>query len=283
MTAAGQELEPRAFSPGPMGLNIAAATASYSTGDLVFDASLPLEDVTADVYVLGAGYQRFFGLFGRTAKFAVAAGWASGDAVGYVNDNYHERHFVGFTDPRIAVSWIFAGAPAMTAKEYAQYRPRNLAGFSVSLSPPVGRYEEDRLLNVGTNRWTMRTQLGAAHYQGRWTFEGTLGAQFFTDNKEFLGAVQQQEPIASVQAHVAYNFRPQLWVAGSATYYRGGESTIAGDSRPGFTSNSRYGLSASIPLPHRQSLGLNYSRGLSTRAGSDYDTLIATWAIRWLD
>ena len=127
-----QELEPRAFSPGPIGLNIAVVSASYSTGDLVFDASLSLEDVTADKSVAGVGYQRFFSLFGKTAKVAAVAAWANSDAEGLVNDQFHERHFSGLTDPRVAMSWIFFGAPAMTAKEYVGYRPGTLAGVSLS-------------------------------------------------------------------------------------------------------------------------------------------------------
>ena len=283
LAAQAQEMEPRAFSPGPTGLNIAALSLSHSSGDLVFDSSLPLEDVTAEVLVGGAGYQRFFGLFGKTAKFAVAAAWADSDAEGYVNDSFHERHFSGLTDPRIAMSWIFAGAPAMTMAEYAKYRPRTLAGFSVSLSPPLGEYEPDKLLNAGTNRWTLRSQLGVSAYRGKWTLEGIAGANFFTANEEFLGSQrQEQDPIYSIQAHAAYTVRPQLWIAGSATYYRGGGSTIDEIARPGFQSNSRYGVTASVPLVKGQSLGLNFSRGLSTRVGSNYDVFSVTWATRWM-
>jgi len=44
----------------------------------------------------------------------------------------------------------------MGLKEFATYRPRTLAGYSISISPPLGAYENDKLLNVGTNRWTFR-------------------------------------------------------------------------------------------------------------------------------
>jgi outer membrane putative beta-barrel porin/alpha-amylase len=280
-----QELEPRAFSPGPRGLNIVAVNGSYSSGDLVFDSSLPLKDVTSKVTTVGAGYQRFFGLWGKTAKFAVAGAWATGDAHGFVQDQFHARHFVGFTDPRVAFSYIFLGAPSMTAAEYAKYKPKTLAGFAASLSPPVGAYENNRLLNVSTNRWTFRPQLGISRYQGPWTFEGTLGAQFFSTNDEYYPghARQEQAPIESLQVHCAYTIRPQMWVAASATYYRGGAPTIDGVEGAGFQSNSRYGVTGSMALPHRQSVTVNYSRGLSVRAGSNYDTLIVAWAARFMD
>ena len=282
-TAGAQELEPRAFSPGPTGLNIALASLGYSSGDLVFDSSIPIEGATADVRTFGAGYQRFFGLFGQTAKFAVLDAVADCDAEGQVQGMYHERHFRGLTDPRIGMSWIFYGAPAMTPREYASYKPRTLAGFSLAVSPPLGQYDKTKLLNAGTNRWTFRPQLGVSRYRGRWTLEATLGASFFTDNKEFIpgNVTQSQNPITSLQLHCGYTIKPQMWIAASATYYRGGGTAIDDVPRPGFQSNSRYGITASFPLPKRQSLQLNYSRGLITRTGSNYDTAIAGWGIRW--
>jgi hypothetical protein len=280
---AAQDLEPRAFAPAPVGFNIAAISLSHSSGDLVFDASLPIKDVTGKTDGLALGYQRFFGLFGQTAKFAVAAAGVDASAQGFVNNLYHERKFRGPVDPRVAVSFIFHGAPAMTPVQYSKYKPHTLAGFALSLAPPLGQYDHTKLLNAGTNRWTLRSQLGASRYQGKWTFEGTLGGQFFTDNHEFFGeATQSQSAIYSVQGHVSYSFRQQLWVAASATFYRGGSTTIDGIESPGFTSNSRYGVSGSMPFGKRQSISMNYSRGLSTRFGSNYDTIIVTWIVRWL-
>lgn len=283
-TAFAQELEPRAFSPGPTGMNIGAISTSYSTGDLVFDSSIPIEDATAETFIGGIGYQRFLGLAGKTAKLSVAAAWADSDARGIVADAYRERHFSGPTDPRISFSMILFGAPAMTPQQYAKYRPRNLGGFSLSVSPPLGQYDNEKLLNAGTNRWTLRTAFGVSSYRGPWTIEGTVGGAFFTDNTEFMGtSTQEQEPIWALQGHCAYTFKPQLWVAVGATYYRGGGTTVDSIEKPGFQNNSRYGISASIPVARGQSLSLNLSEGLATKVGSDYTTLIVTWGVRWFD
>ena len=171
----------------------------------------------------------------------------------------------------------------MSLAEYAKYKPQTLAGVAFVVSPPLGEYESDKLLNAGTNRWSLRTRAGVSRYQGPWTVEGTLGAQFFTDNHEFLvKSKQSQEPIYSAQGHVSYSFRQQLWVAASATYYRGGATIIDGVESPGFASNSRYGATASVPITRMQSVSLNFSRGLSTRFGSNYDAWVLTWIVRWL-
>ena len=283
--AQSQELEPRAFSPGPTGFNIAAVSGAYSSGDLVFDAALPIKDATGNSKSVGVGYQRFFGLFGKTAKFAVAGAWADGHAEGLVGGQNRVRDMQGFTDPRLGVSWIFFGAPAMAPAQYSKYRPTTVSGVSFGVSPPVGQYDRTRVINIGTNRWTFRSQFGVAHYWQRWMAEGTLGGQFFTGNDEYYpgSAKQSQNPVGSVQGHVSYAFKPQMWIAASATYYRGGATSVDGVPTPGFQSNSRYGVSGSMPLTRGQALGLNYSRGLSTRSGSNYDTVIVTWLVKWFD
>jgi hypothetical protein len=53
---------------------------------------------------------------------------------------------------------------------------------------PLGEYEEDKLVNLGTNRFTIRPQLGLEHWQGNWVFEVTGSIWFFTDNDDFLKA-----------------------------------------------------------------------------------------------
>ena len=42
-------------------------------------------------------------------------------------------------------------------------------------------------------------------------------------------------------------------------------------------SNSRYGLTLSVPVAQRQSLKLNWNDGATTRIGSDF----STWGIAW--
>ena len=47
--ALSQELEPRAYRPLPSGLNFIALTYSYSSGNVLVDATIPLEGLEADI------------------------------------------------------------------------------------------------------------------------------------------------------------------------------------------------------------------------------------------
>ena len=45
--ARAQELEPRAYSPAPVGANFVLLAYSYPAGEVLFDPSLPITDVNA--------------------------------------------------------------------------------------------------------------------------------------------------------------------------------------------------------------------------------------------
>ncbi len=56
--ANAQELEPRAYSPSPVGVTFLVVGYAHSVGDVLFDPSLPFEGVEArlDYVALGLGY-----------------------------------------------------------------------------------------------------------------------------------------------------------------------------------------------------------------------------------
>ena len=64
-----------------------------------------------------------------------------------------EREVSGFFDPRLRFSVNFYGAPALTLKEFAGYKQDLILGASLQVSVPLGQYDADRLVNIGTNRW----------------------------------------------------------------------------------------------------------------------------------
>ena len=66
--ASAQELEARAYSPAPLGVNFLGLSYLRSTGGVAVDPSLPLDNVDAEVNTASLAYARTFGLFGRSAS-----------------------------------------------------------------------------------------------------------------------------------------------------------------------------------------------------------------------
>ncbi len=109
------------------------------------------------------------------------------------------------------------------------YRQKTIVGFTFKLTAPLGAYDSDKLVNIGTNRWAFEPGIGLSHAIGNWRLETSAAAEFYTNNNDFFnGNKRQQDPICSTQLHVTYNFPRGIWAAFSTTYYAGGRSTVAG-------------------------------------------------------
>jgi len=279
-----QEIEPRAYSPSPSGVNFLVFVAGHSEGGVLTDPALPVTDIEAKINAFAAGYGRTFSMFGRSANFAVAVPQISVDASGNVGEQRASvtRNGIGDTKIRVAVNLI--GGPAMTPKEFAQREPKTTLGFSVSLNVPTGEYDPTKLVNIGTNRWALKTEFGLTHPAGKWLLEAYAGAWFFDENDNFFGGqLREQDPLASIQAHVSYTFRPRMWVALNTTYYQGGQTTVNGNVNSDRQSNSRAGITFSMPVGQKYSLKLNWSRGATTRIGSNFTTFGVGFQYAWMD
>src|SRR5262245_35125072 len=155
-----QEIEPRAYSPAPSGVNFLVAVAGHSEGGVLTDPSLPVTDIEAQIDVLGLGYGRTFGLFGRSANFAIAVPHAWVDASGNIGENRASVSRQGIADSKLRFAVNLIGGPAMTPREFAQREPQTTLGFSLSVNVPTGEYDSSKLVNIGTNRWAAKTEFG---------------------------------------------------------------------------------------------------------------------------
>ena len=285
--AAAQDLEPRRWTPLPVGLNVVGFGYGYTEGDLLLDPVLLVEDAEVDVHALGASYVRTFGLAGRSARFDVHVPWMDARWKGLLDGAPASATRTGLADPRLRISVNLFGAPALGKREYAGYmksRPVNTAvGAAVSVTVPVGEYFEDKLLNLGQNRYVIRPQVGVVHTRGPWSYELTGSVFFFTDNDEFWnGNEREQDPVYALQAHVIHVFKPGLWASLSAGYGNGGKSTINDERKNDERSDFLSALSFGFPVASNQGVKFGYILGRTQEGiGSDLDTLSVAWTVRF--
>ena len=279
-----QELEPRAYSPNPVGINFVIGGYVHSTGGVLFDPSLRFDNVEATLDSATVGYGRTFGAFGRTASAMFALPYVDGHVSGDIGEMHRRADRSGAGDLRLKLAINLLGGEALAPREFAQRKPGTTLGASLSVVAPTGQYYPDKLVNLGTNRWAFKPELGLSHPMGRWYLEAYAGVWLFTDNDDFFGGQRrEQDPMASLQAHASYTFRPRLWLAADATWYRGGDTTIDGVAKADMQENLRVGLTLSLPLTARHSLKLAWSEGASTRIGGDFTTYAIAWQYAWFD
>lgn len=261
-TTAAQELEPAAYWPLPTGLNIFTVANGFNWGDLAFEPAAPIDEGHARVNATALGFTSAFSLAGRSANASVAVPVVAGHLEGIYLGAFAQADRFGLGDPRAKLAVNLYGAPAMTLTEFASYRQRGIVGVSVTVAFPLGQYDPARLINVGTNRWSFKPELGVSQTFGRWIVELMAGVWLFTDNPEFFGGrTREQAPVGEAQVHLAYKFAPTMWIGANANYYTGGRTTIGGRRGTDLQRNSRIGATFSSGLSARQSVRLAFSRG----------------------
>ena len=279
---AAQELEPRAYSPSPVGANLVLVAYGRTSGDVVFDPSVPLTDVSAAVNGATLFYGRTFGLFGRSASAAILVPYAWGDVEGNVLEERRKVHRSGLADARFRLAANLVGGPALGPREFARAKPRTTLGASLVVVAPTGQYDPAKLVNIGTNRWIFKPELGLSKPAGRFFVDVYAGAWVFTDNPDFFGGShREQDPLFTFQTHVSYTLRPRLWIAANGTYYTGGRTTLDGVEKADLQRNSRFGLTLAVPVKRRSGVKVAWARGLTTRIGGDFDTLAVAYQFFW--
>jgi hypothetical protein len=283
--AAAQDMEPRAYSSSPVGLNFLAVVAGNTSGAILFDPSLPITDVHSNLDTAALGYGRTFSFFGKQALVLVGIPYARGHVEGQVQEVARRVERSGFADPRIKLSVNFLGPKAMHFEEYRKARHRTIVGGSITVQVPVGEYDPTKLINLGTNRFAIKPEVGVSVPVGRWYLDAYAGVWLFEENDDFFpgGAHRDQDPLYAVQGHASYTFKNRVWVALDATWFGGGEATVDGGPPSTRQSNTRIGATLSVPLTARQSLKFAGSTGAATRTGSDFDTILVGWQLSWFD
>jgi hypothetical protein len=281
--ARAQHLEPRAYINIPVGMNFLMAGYTYSSGGLSTDPALPLTNAQLDIHTPFVAYARAFDAWGKSAKIdAVLAGGCL-DGTADLNGAPVSRDICGMLDPTVRVAVNFYGAPALEPKDFATYKQDLIIGGSLQVQAPLGQYDPTRLVNLGSNRWAFRPEIGISKVLGgRLLVEGTLGATFYTTNDDYFGGQsREQDPVLATQLHFIYLFRGGSWIAFDANYYSGGRTTVNGVEQNDELGNSRLGLTYSYPWDRQHSLKLYVSEGISVRYGEDFSVVGLAWQYRW--
>ena len=283
-TSPAQEMEPRAYSAVPVGTNFLLVNYARSSGEVLLDPSLPVTDLQATINTYAAGYSHSFGIAGRTASVALLVPYANADLTGNVEGAPGHAYRSGMGDIRMRFAVILLGGEALTPEQFARRSPTASLGASLSVVAPTGQYLPSRLVNVGSNRWAFKPEIGLSQPLGNWFVEGMAGVWFFTDNNDFFGGNRRsQEPLPVFQWHGGYNWRPGLWLATDVTYFTGGQTSVNGAQGQDLQRTVRYGATLSVPLAAQWSAKLAWSRGLTARIGGNFQTVSITLQYRWFD
>jgi len=277
------ELEPGLYRNAPMGTNALSVGYAYSGGNILADDSeVPIENAKAHVQGALLGYARYFNLFGRTARVDAATLVAWSHYEGTVAGQFMTRDPQGLADPRFRFAVNLAGAPALERSEFKNYQQKAIWGMSLMLAAPLGQYDSSRLINLGSNRWSIRPETGVSYAWKEWCAEGAAGTWVFTTNHDYYGGNElTQQPIGYLKGDLIYSFRKKTWIALNYGWATGGRTSVNGAEKADLQTNYRLGGTLTFSLSSRDSLVLNYSNGIVTRTGANFQSLATVFSHTW--
>jgi hypothetical protein len=277
-----QELEPRALTNVPVGFNFAVLGYGYSQGNILLDPAVPIEDLDSRLHAFFAAYVRTINFFGLSSKLDVVVPAAFGDWEGLFLGEGATRKIDGLGDPRVRLSVNFIGAPALRLSEYQSYNQQRVVGAALQIFVPLGQYDPSKLINLSSNRWTIRSQIGIAQTFEKWIVESYVDLWIFTNNTQFLEDLKlSQNPLISAKVHLVRTMQKGRWIALDIGYGFGGRTSIEDIPRDTYISTFRFGLTLAFPVSPQHTLKVVGTTGVRLQKGPDYDALGVTYQYRW--
>jgi len=275
-----QDLEPRRWTVLPAGMNVIGIGYGYTSGDLFLDPLLEIEDAAVDMHTVGFSYVRSFEMHGKILRFDVLIPWHSAYWDGLLSGEPATAKREGLSDPRLRLSINLLNHAEV---DESGQKNATVIGAGLAVKVPLGKYYEDKLLNLGENRYTIRPQIGIVHTRGPWSYELTGSVFFYTDNDDFYnGNLREQAPLYTMQAHVILLFKPGFWASLSAGYGIGGESSYNGVEKDDAWGNFMVAATVGIGITETQALKFSYIRAQTLRVvGADTHTFVMAWSIHF--
>ena len=278
-----QEITPRAYWPAPKGTKLLVLAYGHQAGDVITAASLPVEGAESRSNSVILGYQTTFSLFGRNTNLQFEIPFASGSTRATLEGSPVRREVEGMGDIAATLSVNLLGAPSLSPKAFQSFRqqPRPILGLGIKIVAPTGQYDDDKLVNIGSNRWSARVRLGYIQpLTDRWVLELSAGTWFFQDNKDFVSGVREQKPVTAFDFSLIRRIRPGFWASLDGTHYIGGRTTVDDTINVDYQRNSRLGFSVAYPFANRHLWKFSFTNDIRTEFGGDYNTVTLSYAYR---
>jgi hypothetical protein len=226
-----------------LNLNMQASGAEqFDPGHFIY----PNSDTEADLMI--TNYARHFTLFKRPSSLGVAIAGGSVDvnvdtslvAPGYLPPGVaptstFRQSASGYADPTVQLDINLLGtSPLKSTVDLVNYEPTLTLDTAVMLALPVGEYDDDKLVNMGLNRWYGRIAFPFKYHFGVFTpgymssLELIPSVWLFAENDDFMGQKLENEPLYQFEAHLTHDFTRTFFGSLDLLYRRGFQSEVDG-------------------------------------------------------
>jgi hypothetical protein len=229
---------PRTMLLAPKDLNVITPAYLYRSSNFNFAQDILIEGADISSTVVPVTYIHFFSIDDKFAQIWVTPIW--GNVKGNIvqgSNSINVPTTSGIADPYIAVRVGLVGTPALSLEEFKKHKQEFQLYGLFGINIPIGEYDQNRPVNLGTNRWAFR--IGApmvlpfGNNPARPFFlELVPSLMIFTKNNAPYGASDERKqfPLLLLETHLSHNITSQFWGSADLRFQHGGATETDGIS-----------------------------------------------------
>ena len=278
-----QFTDARSYDNTPVGINQLGISYTYAHANASIDTSLVIAGAELNLNQGTVDYTRYFGLFHRLAwvEGGLPIAGLSGTVIG---TNIHSS-LTGTGDSSYEFAILLVGGPALTPAQFQNYTPTTTLGFSFTTTARTGLYHPNKILNLGSDRWSFKPELalsqpfGAGH---NWQADLYANIYFYTDNTSYHGKeILRQEPLTGFEGHVSYSFNDRLWMSLDTRYSFRGTAFVNGVDQDNAQQNFSLGSEMNVSISGRNSLLFEFAKAVVHKNGPAFVGFSVKYYYTW--
>ena len=251
--ANAQDDGPRAYWKGRAGTNVVSfqyLNMHLQASDaLQFDPShyiYPSADAEADIFILS--WARHLTLFDRPSSLSINLVGGSVDVQfdtlltppeflppGVIPGSSFSQSASGYADPSVQLDVNLLGTPPLKAGfDLINYEPTWTLDVAVMLGVPLGDYDDNKVVNLGLNRFYGRIAFPFKYHFGVFSpgymssLEIVPSVWLFAENDDFVGQKLKNDPLWQLEAHWTHDFTRHFFGSIDLLYRKGFQSEFNG-------------------------------------------------------
>ncbi len=251
-----QFTDPRTYTNSPTGTNQIELLYGHARSNTSIDSSLIVGGAKFHLNQGVVTYTRYFGVLDHLAW--VESSVPIAELAGSISGTNINGSTVGMGDSSYQIGTLLKGGHALSVSEFEGYKPTTSVGVSLTFTAPTGKYDQGKLLNLGTARWSFKPEIGLSQPFGReqkWEIDAYANSYFFTDNTTYRGVeILKQRPLPGFEAHLSYSFSNAVWASADTRYSFRGDTLLDGVDQNNVQRNFIVGSEVNVSLNSRSTL-----------------------------
>jgi hypothetical protein len=281
--ACAQFTDPRNYQNAPVGINQFELAYAYVRSNTSIDTSFVVSGAKFNLNQGLIDYTRHFALLHRTAW--VEATIPIANLSGSITGTDIAGSTTGTGDSGYTAAVLLKGGPALSPEQFANAPTTTSIGLSLSTTAPTGQYDPNKLLNLGSERWSFKPELALSKPFGpeqRWVVDAYANSYLYTNNTSYRGAqILRQRALSALEGHISYTFNNTIWASLDTLYSFRGDTNVNGIGQDNPQRNFILGSELVVSPRSRNSFTFEFAKAAIHKNGPSLTGFAVKYDYTW--